>query len=138
MRSSSIYISLVFLLLACKPINQKVNKQRSGLWVERYAVDSLQYKSVGRYHNGDPVKRWRYYLDDKIIMREKFRRDYCIRTNYHKNGKVQSKGKTAMKANGKNLHWFYSGEWEYFDEEGKLITTKKYDNGKLVSETSPK
>ena len=138
MRYFSICIALLFSLSACKPINQKVNKQRHGLWIEKYSQDSLQYRSIGRYYKGDPVKRWRYYLDDKIKKKKKYKPDYCIRTNYHQNGKVQSKGRTAMKTRGKNLHWFYAGDWEYFDDKGKLIATKKYDNGELVSETTAK
>jgi antitoxin component YwqK of YwqJK toxin-antitoxin module len=140
MRHFLIYLSFLLIFIGCKSnsVNQKANKQREGLWIENYSQDSLQYKSIGRYHKGDPVKKWRYYLNDKIIMREKYRRDYCIRTQYHKNGKVQSRGKTYLRTEGKYPHWFYSGDWEFYDEKGKLIVTKKYDAGKLISETTAK
>lgn len=139
MRHFIISISILFLLLACKakPINQKVNKEREGLWIEQYEQDSAKYKSIGTYRKGDPVKRWRYYLDNKIIMKEKYKDDYCIRTKYHQNGKVQSKGRTKLVMEGKNMHWFYTGDWKFFDEKGQLISVKKYDHGKLISETQP-
>ncbi len=139
MRKLIIPISILFLLLACKakPINQKANKEREGLWIEKYAQDSSQYKSIGKYHKGDPVKKWRYYLNGKIIMKEKYKNDYCIRTKYHQNGKIESKGKTKLDNNDKYPHWFYTGDWEFFDERGKPILIKKYDNGKLISEIKP-
>ena len=139
MRNLIISISILFLLVACKaiPTNQKVNKEREGLWIEKYAQDRSQYKSIGKYHKGDPVKRWRYYLNGKIIMREKYKDHYCIRTKYHQNGKVESKGKTELDNNDKYPHWFYNGNWEFFDEKGKPILIKKYENGKLISEIKP-
>jgi antitoxin component YwqK of YwqJK toxin-antitoxin module len=139
MRNLIISISILFLLLACKAksINQKVNKEREGLWIEKYTQDSSQYKSIGKYHKGDPVKRWKYYLNGKIIMREKYKDDYCIRTKYHQNGKIESKGKTRFDNDSKYAHWFYNGDWKFFDERGKAILIKKYENGKLISEIKP-
>jgi antitoxin component YwqK of YwqJK toxin-antitoxin module len=139
MRNLIIPISILFLLLACKAksINQKVNKEREGLWIEKYTQDSSQYKSIGKYHKGDPVKRWKYYLNGKIIMREKYKDDYCIRTKYHQNGKIESKGKTRFDNDSKYAHWFYNGDWKFFDERGKAILIKKYENGKLISEIKP-
>jgi antitoxin component YwqK of YwqJK toxin-antitoxin module len=136
MRYTIFSFLLLLLLLSCKTnsINQKVNKSREGIWIEQYSQDSLQYKSMGKYHKGDPVKRWKYYLNDKIIMREKYKDDYCIRTKYHQNGKVESKGKTRFDKDSRYPHWFYSGDWRFFDEKGKPILIKKYDNGKLISE----
>jgi len=136
MKHVLITLILTLTLIGCKtpPINQKVNKEREGLWKEEYTQDGSQYKSIGKYHKGDPIKRWRYYLDNKIIMREKYKDDYCIRTRYHQNGKVQSKGKTKLVITGTNAHWFYSGDWKYYDEKGKLISINKYKNGELVSE----
>jgi antitoxin component YwqK of YwqJK toxin-antitoxin module len=137
MRQLFITIFLFLTFIGCKtsPINQKENKEREGLWIEEYNQDDSQYKSIGKYHKGDPIKRWRYYLDNKIIMREKYKDDYCIRTCYHQNGKIQSKGKTKLIVTDSKAHWFYSGDWKYYDEKGKLISTNKYENGQLVSET---
>jgi hypothetical protein len=29
-------------------------------------------------------------------------------------------------------HWFYSGNWKFYDEKGKLIIERNYQSGKLV------
>ncbi len=43
-----------------------------------------------------------------------------------------SQGKTKSEIKNNLLHWFYFGNWKYYDEKGKLIKTKKYENGNLI------
>lgn len=133
MRYLVILIFTLFLMLGCKT-NKMRNKHREGLWIEHYNQDSSHYKSIGKYHKGDPVKKWRYYLNGKIIKKEKYKGNICNTTFYHQNGKIQSIGKTKLDTFGKYPHWYYFEEWDYYNEDGKLISTKKYNNGKLLTE----
>jgi antitoxin component YwqK of YwqJK toxin-antitoxin module len=136
MRFFYIYLLLIGFLFSCKPkqLNQKVNKQREGLWIENYGQDSSNYKSVGNYHNGEPIKRWTYYLNGKRIKKENYSNSYCRTKKYFKNGKVESKGITKITTEGEQTHWFYNGKWKYYTEKGKLILIRKYDKGEVVSE----
>lgn len=136
MRSSFIYLLFIGFLFSCKPklLNQKVNKQREGLWIENYGQDSSNYKSVGSYRNDDPIKKWTYYLNGKRIKKENYSGSSCRTKNYFQNGRVQSKGQTKTTTNGEETHWFYDGEWKFYNEKGKLILIRTYDNGVLVSE----
>jgi antitoxin component YwqK of YwqJK toxin-antitoxin module len=138
MRHLLISLLFLFVLIGCKstPINQKINKKREGLWIENYTVDSAKYKSVGKYYLDDPIKKWHYYLNGKIIKIEKYKRNICTTTNYFENGKIQSKGQTKTTTDNIQIHWFYDGDWNFFDEKGKLIVTRKYNNGELISETA--
>ncbi|PRZ20373.1 toxin-antitoxin system YwqK family antitoxin [Flavobacterium granuli] len=138
MKKSIIILSCILLsLFSCKPrlINQKINKKREGLWIEKYSLDSANYKSIGKYRNDDPIKKWRYYLDGKIIKKEKHKKNDCITTFFHQNGKIQSQGKTTLDLSKKYAHWFYNGNWNFYDNKGQLIMQRNYDKGKLVSET---
>lgn len=137
MRYTIILISTVFLLFGCKT-NQMKDKKREGLWIELYSQDSSHYRSVGTYRKGNPIKKWNYYLNNKIIKREKYKRNICVTTFYHENGKIQSKGKTKVESSDLNIHWYYFGDWNFFDAEGKLINIIKYNNGESVSETETK
>lgn len=136
MKYPFIILFFIFTMIGCKttPINQKINKQKEGLWIEYYSNDSAKYKSVGKYKNGDPIKKWHYYLNGKVIKREKYRQNICKTTNYYENGKIQSKGQTKTTTDNIETHWFYDGIWKFYDEKGKLITTRKYNNGELLSE----
>ncbi len=131
---------IMLLLLGCKTksINQKENKLREGLWVETYSLDSAQYKSVGAYHRGDPIKKWRYYLNGKIIKKEQYKPNNCRTTTYFENGKIQSKGQTKTTTDTIQTHWFYDGEWKFYNEKGKLIGIKKYKEGQLLSDITIK
>lgn len=131
-----ITLFLVITLIGCKtpPINQKVNKKREGLWVEQYELDSTKYKSIGKYKTGNPIKKWHYYTNNKINKKEVYRKNKCHITYYNANGTIQSKGKTKLVVTDLEIHWFYYGYWKYYDENGKLISTKKYENGEFVSE----
>jgi antitoxin component YwqK of YwqJK toxin-antitoxin module len=136
MRHLFFTLFLTLTLIGCKttPINQKANKKRVGLWIEQYAIDSTQYKSVGTYKNGDPIKKWKYYTNNKISKKEIYKKNRCTITFYNANGTIQSKGKTKLVVTGPEMHWFYYGDWKYYDEKEKLISTKKYENGEFVSE----
>jgi antitoxin component YwqK of YwqJK toxin-antitoxin module len=136
MRNLIISLICIFSLFSCKtkPLNQTVERKREGLWIEQYSLDSAHYRSVGKYKNDDPIKRWRYYLDGKIIKREKHKGNICYTKFYHENKKIQSRGKTVLDTSSKYTHWFYSGDWQFYDDKGKLITTRKYNNGDLISE----
>ena len=137
MKHLFITLCLTLSLTGCKtvPINQKENKKRVGLWIEQYSIDSTQYKSVGKYKNGDPIKKWCYYTNNAINKKEIYRKNRCTITYYNANGTIQSRGKTKLVVTGPEMHWFYYGNWKYFDENGNLISTKKYKNGEFVSET---
>lgn len=133
MRYFILLTSLLFLTLGCKT-NKMRNKHREGLWIEKYTQDSSHYKSIGKYRKGDPIKKWTYYLNGKIIKKEKYKGNICITTFYHQNGKIQSNGKTKIDTCDKYPHWFYFGDWNYYNEDGKLTSIKKYNNGKLLTE----
>lgn len=125
-----------FILFGCKtqPINQIKNKQREGLWIEEYPLDTIKYKSVGKYYKGDPIKKWCYYQNSKIIKKEKYKKDICYTIFFNANGKIQSKGKTKLVTTSQETHWFYYSDWKFYNDKGKLVLIKKYENGELKSE----
>ena len=63
---------------------------------------------------------------------------YCriiiIITYYHDNGEIALKGQSKIVEVENDIHWFYFGDWSVYDENGKLIKIKKYENGELISE----
>ena len=134
----SILLSFITVLLAagCKtaPINQKINKKKEGKWVIIYNQDSIEYRSLEFYKNDEPIKKWKSYINGKKYKTEKYKNGVCLLKIYHQNGKIESKGKTKLESNNENSHWFYFGDWKFYDENGKLISIKKYKNGEFVSE----
>ncbi|MFE3867480.1 hypothetical protein ACFX5E_05250 [Flavobacterium sp. LS2P90] len=138
MRKLALLLSFIILSLSsCKTslINQKIDKRKEGLWIEKYSQDSTQYKSIGKYKNDDPIKKWRYNQNSILIKREKYKQKHCFTRIYHLNGKIQSKGKTALDNSTQYAHWYYSGNWNFYNEKGKLVLKRFYEKGNLVTET---
>lgn len=36
------------------------------------------------------------------------------------------------------MHWFYNGDWKFYDESGQLIGIRTYENGAILNETEIK
>lgn len=124
------------MLLSCKskPINQKIDKKKEGLWIDNYQQDSITYKSLEYYKSDQPIKKWKSYIDGKIYKTEKYKNGICIVKYYYENGKLQSKGKTKIEVDAVETHWFYFGVWKFYSDKGKLTEVRKYNNGNLISE----
>ena len=111
-----------------------LHKKREGLWIEHYAVDSANYRSIGSYKNDNPVKTWKHYLNDRLIKKEKYKKEHCKTKLYHKNRTLRAKGITNLDQSDKYDHWYYDKTWKYYDNNRKLKTVRIYNKGQLVSE----
>ncbi|KVV13723.1 hypothetical protein [Flavobacterium sp. TAB 87] len=132
----ALLLVLILFLIGCKskPTNQTINKKKEGLWITESTIDRTKYKFVERYKNNIPVKTWKEFINDKLYKRETYKSDVCKVKYLHSNGKRQSKGITRLEVTTKESHWFYTGRWKFYSDEGKLIKTKNYKNGELLSE----
>jgi antitoxin component YwqK of YwqJK toxin-antitoxin module len=128
--------------------------------IKIYAIDSINYPFLyesfhengilaekgiyDEYHS--PIVRtglWRYYDSTGILSKtenyiypEK-KRPYKIITEYYNNGKPKS---AKMYINHAAITYESdeeeaTGTWKYYDENGKIVKTEKYENGKLVQKT---
>jgi antitoxin component YwqK of YwqJK toxin-antitoxin module len=58
-------------------------------------------------------------------------------TFYYPNKKIRSRGKTQLDLTAKQLHWYYTGDWKYFDPQGKLLKVVTYKEGNPIAEIHP-
>ncbi|NRS89059.1 hypothetical protein HNQ02_001979 [Flavobacterium sp. 7E] len=136
MKQFSFLLIIIISLNSCKvrTSNQTINNKREGRWVEQYTIDSAHYKSIGTYKNDDFVKKWCYFLNGKLIKKERYHKKYCKTKLFYENRKKQASGKTHLDQGTKELHWYYSGKWKFYDNNGTLTTVRIYNKGELVSE----
>lgn len=136
MRSHFLLFFCGLLLFGCKskPINQKIDKKKEGVWMDNYTQDGTNYKSYEYYKNDQPVKKWKSFINGKIYKTEKYKNGICFVKSYYENGKLESKGKTKLESNSVETHWFYFGEWKFYSDKGKLKSIKNYEKGELISE----
>jgi hypothetical protein len=128
---------LILIFSSCK-INQKSNGLRDGKWITTDSVSNDMYKYVEKYKKGEEVKTWKTFKNNKIYKKEKHKKLVCEVTYFGENKKTISKGQTKIEESVNKSHWFYFGEWKYYNNKGKLILLKNYENGELKSETEIK
>ena len=127
-------LALFFLItiVGCKT-NRTVNGEREGLWIEQNKIGNKTYKSRGRYRAGFERKTWKYYENGQLVKKEVYKDSVCYVTHF-KNRKKSLEGKTKMRYEGQDLHWFYTGDWIEYDSTGKPISVSTYNDGELIQE----
>lgn len=125
---------LIFAFLSCK-INRVKNNERHGKWIDSNTVENVNYKSIGRYKNGLEKGTHKQFANKKLYRKEKYNNGICQTTYYYQNGKIKSQGKTQLDLTEKQIHWYYQGDWKFFDENGKLLGVKTYEKGELLNQT---
>jgi antitoxin component YwqK of YwqJK toxin-antitoxin module len=130
------FISLLFscfLLSNCKT-NRFENGKKQGKWVLTDTTNHHIYKHIEFYKKGEEVRTWKTFQDQKKYKVEKYKKGICLVNYYHTNGEIAIKGQTKQEVSEKEIHWFYFGDWLYYDEKGSLLQTKIYENGMLLND----
>jgi len=113
------------------PLNQLKNGKKHGRWI--YRTD--QTMSRGRYFKGNEIGTWKDFESGKLSRKERYRDNIALVKNYYPNRKIKSKGWTQTDITGKKLHWYFYGDWLYYDKQGKLIEKITFMKGnEIVSE----
>jgi antitoxin component YwqK of YwqJK toxin-antitoxin module len=137
---NKIYVFLLAFLtiVSCKTkMNQyvkdenKVNK-RHGKWKEEYSSNDGTMAAVGRYRKGEKIGVWKTYMDNQLFQRDKYGRKMTKTKTYYQNGKLMEQGQSRLDISKDERHWYYFGDWKYYDENGNLKYIKKYTDGKKI------
>jgi len=94
--------------------------KKHGLSVTYYPQSGQPAEEL-HYENGKLQGAWNKYFDDGTLMTSGFYENGKLNgpfTSYHPNGQINVKGQYE--------HDLQHGVWEFFDEDGNLINTEKY------------
>ena len=127
----SLLIFCGFLLGSCK-VNRIRDGLKTGLRISRDDGDG--FKNRGRYWKGRERGVWKYYYNDTLYQKEKYSGNNARVRLYHRNKRLSASGRTQIDFNGKLAHWYYQGDWKYYDTGGKLLKTVTYEKGSPVAE----
>lgn len=132
----------IFVFVSCQTktnqyikISDKVQK-RHGKWKEEYPTEEGTLIATGRYKMGEKIGVWKTYLGDKLYQTEKIRRKKIKMFVYYKNGNIMERGQSKLDISENERHWYYFGDWKFYDENGKLKYIKKYTDGKKIDSVS--
>ncbi len=116
-------------------ISDKVQK-RHGKWKEEYPTEEGTLITKGRYKMGEKVGVWKTFVGDKLYQKEKIGRKKTKMFVYHRNGNIMERGQTKLDISENERHWYYFGDWKFYDENGNLKYIKKYTDGKKIDSVS--
>ncbi|MCW3161733.1 hypothetical protein [Chryseobacterium oryctis] len=136
-----VVLSLLLLTVSCKTkFNQyiKVDKfqKRHGKWKEEYSADKGTLIAVGKYKYGEKVGTWKTTFENKLYQKDKIRKNITKTKMYFPNGKVMERGQSRLDVSTNERHWYYFGDWKFYNEEGKLLYIKKYEDGRKIDSIS--
>ncbi len=140
-------IKLLFLLycvffVSCKTkINQYVKddnstNKRNGKWEEEYASDEGTLISIGKYKKGEKIGIWKTFLNHQLFQKDKIRKDITKTKRYFPDGKMMEQGQSKFDISKEERHWFYFGDWKFYNDQGELLYIKKYFNGNKTDSIS--
>ena len=133
-----IFALAVIFTFSSSKINRVKNNERHGKWIDYNQVEDVNYKSIGRYKNGIEKGTHKQFANKKLYRKEKYKNGICETTYYHPNGKIMSQGKTQLEITEKEMHWYYQGDWKFFDDKENLLGIKTYEKGELINQTELK
>ncbi|WP_207430139.1 toxin-antitoxin system YwqK family antitoxin [Sabulibacter ruber] len=145
-RTGAAFLLLSFLMLS-QPSNawpwqwNRYDKKelRNGRWRVFHDADMKVVHYQGRYKHGKERGIWKTYTPDgKLYFRERIRplKKDIKTVYYHPNGKVSHKGLAYLRdAENGGVKYFWDGDWEYFDQEGKPLGVKTFVKGDPVTNT---
>lgn len=142
MRSQYFLLLMLVSLMSCVPakFNQYSKEgriqKRDGKWIETNSTEQGDLVSKGKYKKGEKVGVWKTNNDGVKFQKEVYRKKLIKTRIFHPNGKVKVKGQSTTEITDDYIHWFYTGDWKHYNENGKLIYIKKYNRGKPADSIS--
>lgn len=149
------FLGLALLLLFLSKVPAQA-QFLSGIIINRYDKNAVHHGKwkyidrsngrrlicIGRFDHGKQVNEWKYfYPSGNLRMLEKYTWEGDKRlvdvTFYHENGLVSNKGLARVEIEGNKSHYYWFGDWIYFDNEGTPEKTVTYNNGQPVQYMYP-
>lgn len=130
---SIIIIILCIILTSCK-INQTKNGLKTGKWIQKEKFMNIESVATGRYKKGEKIGTWKEFMSDRLLSKEKYKKNSCHVIKYHNTGKIQQIGFSKKNVIESKIEWLPTGEWTFYDSEGVLLGTKIYEKGIPVEE----
>ena len=125
-------IILCCILYTSCGINRTRNNVKVGKWVTVDTLNSEVYKNIEYYKKGQAFKTWKNYKNKKLVKSEKYNGNESVIKFYNDAKRVIATGKSKLDETADLAHWYYDGDWLYYNDAGKLTATKTYYKGVLL------
>lgn len=147
-------IALVAGLLFLFSYNVAQAQFLKGIIINRYDKNALHHGKwkyidrsqgrrlvcLGRFDHGRQIGDWKYFHPNGTLrMTEKYTWEGEKRlvnvSYYHENGQVSTQGIAMVEIDGGKTHYYWNGDWIYFEPDGSFWKTVTYNFGQPVKST---
>ncbi len=126
----TIKLATIPLIIAGCSINRYEDNVKVGKWIVTHDIDGTTFKRIEFYKRGKEKGTWKVYAGKDLAKKEKYRKDTCYTKIYYPDGTISSKGKSVTRREeDESLHWFYTGDWKFYNKAGKLEYIRNYVDG---------
>ena len=144
MMKNFLLLTMVFAVLSsCKTkrlnqyaLTENKHQKRHGKWKEQYSADQGTLTAIGKYKMGEKVGIWKTTFENKLYQKDKIIKNITKTKLYHPNGIIMEKGQSKLDISDVQRHWYYFGDWKFYDKNGQLRYIKKYADGKKIDSIS--
>ena len=116
------------------------NAQHHGKWKYLDRSHGRRLVCFGRFDHGKQIGDWQYYHPNGTLrMTEQYTWEGDKRrvnvSFYHDNGQVSTQGIAMVEVEAGKTHYYWNGDWIYFEPDGSFWKTVTYNYGQPVKST---
>ena len=106
------------------------NGKKHGYWIEYMDSSHEDISGKGSFEHGRETGKWKHYhFNGKRRLKYKYMKDDIKVKYYYPNGRLEQKGRARIEYSKKDVHYFWEGEWRFYDEKRKLVKKMMFQNG---------
>jgi len=106
------------------------NGKKHGFWIEYMDSSHEDISGKGRFNHGRESGKWKHYhFNGKRRLKYKYKKDDIKVKYYYSNGRLEQKGRARIEYSEKDVHYFWEGEWRFYDEKRKLVKKMMFQDG---------
>lgn len=106
------------------------NGKKHGFWVEYLDSEHVDISGKGKFEHGRESGKWiHYHFNGKRRLKYKYLKDDIKVKYYYTNGKLEQKGRARIEYTKKDVHYFWEGEWKFYDDKRRLQKVMLYEDG---------
>lgn len=107
------------------------NGKKHGYWIEYMDSKHVDISGKGKFEHGRETGKWtHYHFNGKRRLKYKYLKDDIKVKYYYPNGRLEQKGRARIEYSEEDTHYFWEGEWRFYDEKRKLQKIMMYEEGK--------
>lgn len=110
------------------------NGKRKGLWISYWDDEKRIPMSLTHYKEGrecDVSKE--FHMNGNLRLKFRYGKEK-IRVKYYDNDrKLEQKGWAVLDYNEQDTHYYWQGEWKYYNSKRKLQKISYYEHGEEIS-----